>query len=238
MSRTTSKLPTRWRSPSDISTRGPTPSTRSREVLRRKPNFGRAHQEVGYNHIAMQNFAACRHCIRARDQQRPVAGQQLEVSGEVVPGQRQPPNGSPSLRDQLVFLESLPTSNSWRSSATCPTTALATPSGLCKHFLRDNKTHVRGHATPCRDRHTEQDLRRGGIPARELHRVPSRTSSNARIQYVNILMRVQKFAKAFEEAQRLLDDYPDDTEHILSLYASASRRGRPKRPEPSTATND
>ena len=34
-------------------------------------------------------------------------------------------------------------------------------------------------------------------------------------------MRVQKFAKAHEEATRLLDDYPDDRENIRSLYAGA-----------------
>ena len=44
---------------------------------------------------------------------------------------------------------------------------------------------------------------------------------NARIQYVNILLRVQKFAKAREQAERLLAAHPDDVGMIRSLHAAA-----------------
>ena len=45
---------------------------------------------------------------------------------------------------------------------------------------------------------------------------------NARIQYANILMRTQKFAMAWEQAQLLMQKYPDDIEAVKSLYASSA----------------
>ena len=45
---------------------------------------------------------------------------------------------------------------------------------------------------------------------------------NARIQYVNILLRTQKFHKAFDQAKLLLEKYPDDIETIKALHASSA----------------
>ena len=187
-------------------------------ILHRKPNFGRAHQEVGYNHIAMQNFPRAGAAFERAVNNDP----SLVNSWKCLAKLYQDSGNAKRLavvRDQLVFLESLPvellTVISYLSDD-----RLADAERACKHFLRDNKTHAEGMrllaevATRNGTYDEAEFLLESCVEFHPAHK-------NARIQYVNILMRVQKFAKAFDEAQRLVEDYPDDAEHILSLYASA-----------------
>ena len=187
-------------------------------VLRRKPNFGRAHQEVGYNHIAMQNFPRAGAAFERAVNNDP----SLVNSWKCLAKLYQDSGNEKRLavvRDQLVFIESLPTELlaviSYLSDD-----RLGDAERACKHFLRENKTHAEGMrllaeiATRNKTYDEAEFLLESCVEFHPAHR-------NARIQYVNILMRMQKFAKAFEEAQRLLEENPDDTEHIRALYASA-----------------
>ena len=187
-------------------------------VLRRKPNFGRAHQEVGYNHLAMQNFPRAGAAFERAVNNDP----SLVNSWKCLAKLYQDSGNTKRLAavsDQLIFLESLPvellTVISYLSDD-----RLGDAERACKHFLRANKTHAEGMrllaeiATRNKTYDEAEFLLESCVEFHPAHR-------NARIQYVNILMRVQKFAKAYDEAQRLLDDYPEDTEHIRALHASA-----------------
>ena len=187
-------------------------------ILRAKPSFGRAHQEAGYNLIAMRNFPAAGAAF-----ERAVNNDPSLVNSWKCLAKLYEDNGNrkrlAAVQDQLVFLESLPvellTVISYLSDD-----RLGDAERACKHFLRDNKTHPEGMrllaeiATRNKTYDEAEFLLESCVEFHPAHK-------NARIQYVNILMRVQKFAKAYDEARRLLDDYPDDTEHILALYASA-----------------
>ena len=187
-------------------------------ILRAKPNFGRAHQEAGYNHIAMRNFPGAGTAF-----ERAVNNDPSLVNSWKCLAKLYEDSGNQrrlaAVRDQLVFLESLPvellTVISYLSD-----NRLGDAERACKHFLRDNKTHPEGMrllaevATRNKTYDEAEFLLESCVEFHPAHK-------NARIQYVNILMRVQKFAKAYDEAERLVDDYPDDTEHILALYASA-----------------
>ena len=188
------------------------------EILQAKPDFGRAHQEVGYNHIAMQNLPRAGAAFERAVNSDP----SLVNSWKCLAKLYQDDGNTKRLnavKDQLVFLESLPTELlaviSYLSDD-----RLADAERLCKHFLRTNKTHAEGMrllaeiATRNKTLDEAEFLLESCIEFHPEHR-------NARIQYVNILMRVQKFAKAHEEAQRLIDDYPQDNETIRSLYAAA-----------------
>ena len=187
-------------------------------ILRRKPNFGRAHQEAGYNHIAMQNFPRAGAAFERAVNNDP----SLVNSWRCLAKLYQDSGNTKRLaavRDQLVFLESLPvellTVISYLSDD-----RLGDAERACKRFLRENKTHVEGMrllaeiATRNKTYDEAEFLLESCVEFHPAHK-------NARIQYVNILMRMQKFAKAYDEAQRLLDENPDDTEHIRALYASA-----------------
>ena len=187
-------------------------------VLRRKPNFGRAHQEVGYNHIAMRDFPRAGAAFERAVNNDPSLVNSWKCLAKLY---RDSGNMKrlATVSDQLVFLESLPvellTVISYLSDD-----RLGDAERTCKHFLRDDKTHAEGMrllaeiATRNKTYDAAEFLLESCVEFHPAHR-------NARIQYVDILLRVQKFAKAFDEAQRLLDDYPDDTEHIRPLYAAA-----------------
>ena len=188
------------------------------EIHKVKPDFGRAHQEVGYNHIAMRNFPRAGAAFERAVNSDP----SLVNSWKSLAKLYQDDGNTKRLnavKDQLVFLESLPTELlaviSYLSDD-----RLADAERLCKHFLRTSKTHAEGMrllaeiATRNKTLDEAEFLLESCVEFHPEHR-------NARIQYVNVLMRVQKFAKAHEEATRLLDDYPDDRENIRSLYAGA-----------------
>ena len=187
-------------------------------VLRERPSFGRAHQEVGYNRIAMRDFAGAGTAFERAVNNDP----SLVNSWKCLAKLYQDAGNEERLaavRDQLVFLESLPVELLTVISYLADD-RLADAERLCKHFLQDNKTHAEGMrllaeiATRNGTYDDAEFLLESCVEFHPAHR-------NARIQYVNILMRVQKFAKAFAAAKGLFDDYPDDTEHILALYASA-----------------
>jgi tetratricopeptide (TPR) repeat protein len=91
---------------------------------------------------------------------------------------------------------------------------------LCRYYLQSDKTNVEGMrllAEIATRNHVFDDaefLLESCVEFEPEHR-------NARIQYANILLRTQKFSKAFDQAKILLDTYPDDIETIPALFASA-----------------
>ena len=188
------------------------------EIHTVKPDFGRAHQEVGYNHIAMRNFPGAGAAF-----ERAVNADPSLINSWKCLAKLYQDDGNikrlATVRDQLVFLESLP-SELLAVISYLSDDRLADAERLCKHFLRDNKTHAEGMrllaeiAARNKTLDEAEFLLESCVEFHPEHR-------NARIQYVNVLMRVQKFAKAFDTAKRLLDDHPDDTENIRSLYAGA-----------------
>ena len=188
------------------------------EIHKVKPDFGRAHQEVGYNHIAMRNFPGAGAAF-----ERAVNADPSLVNSWKCLAKLYQDDGNikrlGTVRDQIVFLESLP-SELLAVISYLSDDRLADAERLCKHFLRDNKTHAEGMrllaeiAARNKTLDEAEFLLESCVEFHPEHR-------NARIQYVNVLMRVQKFAKAFDTAKRLLDDHPNDTENIRSLYAGA-----------------
>ena len=187
-------------------------------ILERKPDFGRAHQEVGYNHIAREDFVRAGAAF-----ERAVAADPSLVNSWRCLAKLYHDDGNAerlaAVQDQLAFLESLPEELlaviSYLSEG-----RLADAERLCKHFLRSNKTHVEGMrllAEIATRNSTFDEAEFLLETCVELH--PSHR--NARIQYANILMRMQKFSKAYEQAEGLLAEHPDDDSHIRALYAAA-----------------
>ena len=194
-------------------------------VLKQRPNFGRGHQEVGYNYIAMRRFT-----LAGAAFERAVAADPSLINSWkclVKLYQEAPPaNATPELhgklrkaRAQIGFLEALPAALRAVTSYLAED-RLADAERLCKHFLRDNKTHVEGMrllaevATRKKVYDEAEFLLESCVEFEPRHK-------SARLQYINILLRVQKFALACEHAERLLAEHPDDTDTIRSLYAAA-----------------
>ena len=187
-------------------------------ILERKPNFGRAHQEVGYNYLALQNFSRAGAAF-----ERAITGDPSLINSWRCLARLYQDSGNmerlTAVKDQLAFLEVLPPELlsviSYLSE-----NRLADAERLCKHFLQSNRTHVEGMrllaevATRNRTFDEAEFLLESCVEFHPSHR-------DARIQYANILMRMQKFAKAFEQAERLLAEHPNDNNHIRALYAAA-----------------
>ena len=187
-------------------------------ILETQPDFGRVHQEVGYNLIAMRDLSRA----GAAFEKAVNADPSLVNSWKCLAKLHQDAGNVARLatvQDQIVFLESLP-SELLAVISYLSDDRLADAERLCKHFLRDNKTHAEGMrllaevATRNNVYDEAEFLLESCVEFHPAHR-------NARIQYVHILMRMQKFAKAYEEATRLLDDHPDDTDTIRALHAGA-----------------
>lgn len=187
-------------------------------ILELKPRFGRAHQEAGYNRIAMQDFMRAGAAF-----ERAIAADPSLINSWKCLAKLYQDNGNTArlapVREQIAFLDGLPaellTVISYLSED-----RLADAERLCKHFLRTNKTHVEGMRllaeTATRNKiYAEAEfLLESCVEFHPEHR-------DARIQYINILLRVQKFAKAHEQAELLLAEHPNDTEITQALYASA-----------------
>ncbi len=187
-------------------------------ILTIKPHFGRAHQEVGYNHIAQKNLVRA----GAAFERAVAADPSLVNSWRCLAKLYQDDGNTGRLaraREQIAFLDRLPpellTVVSYLSE-----NRLADAERLCKHFLRTNQTHPEGMrllaeiATRNKIYNDAEFLLESCVEFHPEHR-------DARIQYVNILLRVQKFPKALEQAELLLARYPGDTETIRALHASA-----------------
>ena len=193
-------------------------------ILQAQPNFGRAHQETGYNHIARRDFAAAREAFEAAVAADPALVNSwrclIKLYEEHAPQNADIAAKRQAARDQVDFLATLPPELLAVTSYLAED-KLAHAERLCKHFLRDNKTHVEGM------RLLAEILTRNKVLDEAEFLLESCVEfepehANARIQYVNILLRAQKFAKAFAQAERLLDANPNDTGVVRSLYAAAA----------------
>ena len=196
-------------------------------VLQAQPDFGRAHQEVGYNHIAECRFGPARAAFEAAVAANPALINSWRCLLKLYE-EHAPPRGRhadamakmAAAREQIAFLDALPaelvTVTGFLSEG-----KLRDAERVCKRFLRENKTHVEGMrllaeiATRDKALDEAEFLLESCVAFEPAHK-------GARIQYVNVLLRVQKFAKAFAEARTLLDSDPDEVGVIRSLYAAAA----------------
>ena len=191
-------------------------------ILEQRPNFGRGHQEIGYNLIAKRDYARARdafECAVAADHSLVNSWKcLLKLYDEHTPAGAERDGKRRRASDQVAFLQGLPaellTVISYLSED-----RLMDAERLCKHFLRSNKTHVEGMrllAEICLRNKAFGDaefLLESCVEFEPTHR-------EARIQYINVLLRMQKFTAAHEQARRLLADAPED-DRIVALYAAA-----------------
>jgi len=188
------------------------------KIFEQAPSFGRAHQEAGYNWIAQKDllkagvaFEKAVSCDPSLINSWKCLAKLYEDSGNEAQSQE--------AQDQVTFLKTLSaellTVISYMSED-----RLLDAERLCRYFLRSNKTHVEGMrllaeiATRTKTYDDAEFLLESCVEFEPEHR-------NARIQYINVLLRTQKFSKAFDHAKILLEKYPDDIETIPALYASA-----------------
>ena len=122
-------------------------------------------------------------------------------------------------REQVELLQGLPkelvTVISYLSA-----NRLAEAERLCRYFLRENKTHIEGMRLLA-----EIATRNNVLDDAEflletvIELAPEHV--DARVQFTQVLHKRQRFHKAFEQAKRLLSDFPESRERVQRAYASA-----------------
>ena len=177
------------------------------EILAERAEFGRAHQEVGYNYIAIQDYLKAGAAF-----ERAVNADPSLINSWKCLAKLYAESGNTAKRkaseEQIAFLANLPP----QLIAVIGYMAedrLDDAERLCKHFLRDDKTHVEGMrllaeiATRNKIYDEAEFLLESCVEFAPDH-------LQARIQYANILLRVQKFARACEQTETLLGRLDDD----------------------------
>lgn len=189
-----------------------------RAILKTKPTFGRAHQETGNNFIAQNQLHEAGIAFESAVSNDPSLKHSWMCLTKLY---RDSGNSEKQKRaeDQLTFLNTLPaellTVISYMSDE-----RLLDAERLCRHYLSNDKTNIEGMrllaeiATRNNVFDDAEFLLESCVEFDPEHR-------NARIQYANILLRMQKFAKAFEQSSLLLEKYPNEHETIDALHASA-----------------
>lgn len=173
------------------------------DILAAEPNLGRAHQEMGYNYIAIQNLLAAGAAF-----ERAVNADPSLVNSWKCLAKLYADSGNraklASAEEQVAFLSALPPPLIAVISYLAED-RLNEAERLCKHFLREHKTHVEGMrllaeiATRNKVYDEAEFLLESCVEFAPEH-------LQARIQYANILLRVQKFVRAAEQTQALLTE--------------------------------
>ena len=188
------------------------------KILRYQPHFGRAYQEVGYNHIALKQYTRA----GAAFEKAITADPSLINSWKCLVKLYQDTGNQEkqaAAQEQVDFLSELPVELLGVISYLSDD-KLIDAERLCNHFLRSNKTHAEGMrllAEIATRNMVYKDAEFLLESCVEFH--PEHV--NARMQYANLLLKIQKFSIALEQAELLLQRYPNDCDRVLSLYANA-----------------
>ena len=187
-------------------------------IVDSRPEFGRAYQECGYNHIARRDFASAQAAFERATRYDPGLVNSWKCLAKLYGEQGDEPRLA-SVRENLAFLDSLP-AELLAVISYISEDRLREAEGLCKQFLRANQTHVEGMrllaeiATRNKVYGDAEFLLESCVEFEPGNRA-------AGMQYVNLLLKVQKFGKALEAAEQLLERFAEDYDLIRPLYAAA-----------------
>ena len=111
-------------------------------ILERRPNFGRAHQEVGYNHIAQRDFARAGPAFERAVNADPSLINSWKCLAKLYHDSGNAPRRA-AAEQQIDYLGGLPP-ELLAVVGYLSEDRLADAERLCKHFLQSNTTHVEG----------------------------------------------------------------------------------------------
>ena len=187
-------------------------------VIDRRPEFGRAHQECGYNHVARRDFANAQTAFERATGCDPALVNSWKCLARLY-RDRGDEERLAAVRKHLAFLDNLPAELlpviSYLSED-----KLREAEALCKKFLRANRTHVEGMrllaeiATRNKIYEDAEFLLESCVEFEP-------ENLEAGIQYANLLLKVQKFGKALEIVEQLLDRFNQEEDRIRALHAAA-----------------
>ena len=188
------------------------------DIFRSRPEFGRAHQECGYNHIARRDFANAQAAFERATGFDPALINSWRCLAKLYRDEGDEERLAAVL-EHLAILDGLP-ADLVAVMSYISEDRLSEAETLCKQFLRTDQTHVEGMrllaeiATRNKIYEDAEFLLESCVEFE-----PGNRAAGA--QYVHLLLKVQKFGKALAVAEQLLARFPQDADLIRPLYASA-----------------
>lgn len=187
------------------------------QLLEQNPDFGRGFQELGYCEVALDRIAGAQEAFE----------QAVNLDASLLDSwkfllklyQRHLDPRTEQAARQVTFLEALP--NELRTVISyLSANRLADAERLCRFFMKSNQTHIEGMRLMA-----EIATRTGVFDDAEflletvMELQPEHRDAN--IQLVHVLLRRQRFHKAYERAQALHKGQDETNLQVLALYASA-----------------
>ena len=188
-------------------------------IVESRPEFGRAYQECGYNHIAKREFANAQAAFERATEYDPALVNSWKClarlyreqgdesafgSGSETPCLSRRLAGRAAGGYQLHFRRPVARGPGAMPSSFCaPTGPMSKACGCWPRLPRA----TRSMRTPSFCWRAASNSNPG--------------TARAGAQYVNLLLKVQKFSKALAAAEQLLDRFPQDADLIRPLYAAA-----------------
>jgi tetratricopeptide (TPR) repeat protein len=186
-------------------------------VLEAESSFGRAHQEIGINYLALSQPNPAGQAL-----ERAVGYDPSLVESWKLLAQMYKRAGSDKYLEaekQVAFFETLPdeliTVISYLAN-----NQLEDAERLCRYFLKSNKTHVEGMRLLAEIANRNNILDDAEFlleSACEFE--PDHIDAN--IQYAHLLLRRQRFRHAYDQAKKIFDKFPEARDKTRPVLASA-----------------
>ena len=187
------------------------------KLMSEKPDFGRGFQELGYCELGLNS-----------DPDAQIAFEKaVELDSSLIDSwrflsalyQRQKDHRAEQAERQVAFLNELPLELRTVISYLAAN-RLADAERLCRFFMKQNRTHIEGMRLMA-----EVATRTGVFDDAEflLETVVELQPEHmdADIQLVHVLLRRQRFHKAYQRASSLYRSHGETVQQVLALYASA-----------------
>lgn len=192
-------------------------------LLTKDAGYAKAYQEQGHTYLAMNEPGPAREAYARAVELNPA----LPASWRVLAGlydRAGLKQGAESARQQLTFLESLP-AELVSVYSFLHGNKLRKAERLCRDYLQRNKHHVEGMRLLAQ---IGVRLQIYDDPAFLLESCVELYPEHAlaRADYLNLLLRTQKFDKAHEQAQILLESNPDNLQYQINLAAALVGLGK------------
>ncbi|MDB0047430.1 sulfotransferase [Porticoccaceae bacterium] len=186
-------------------------------VLQQQPNLARAYQERALNELSLNNPMPAGKALEAAVALDPSL---LKSWSLLVPLYRA--SGSSKVRqaqEQVDFLNTLP-KELLAAISYLSADRLLEAEQVCRAFLRENKTHVEGMRLLAEIATRNNILEDAEFLLESVIAFePNHLDGN--IQYAHILLRRQRFHRAYDQAKKVFDSYPQAKERTQQVYASA-----------------
>jgi tetratricopeptide (TPR) repeat protein len=192
-------------------------------LLTKDAGYARAYQELGHTHLAMNEPGPARSAYSRAVELNPA----LPASWRVLAGLHDRAGHrreGARARQRLAFLESLPTELVSAYSFLYQK-KLRKAERLCRDFLQRNKHHVEAMRLLAMigvrmQIYDDAEFLLESCVELYPENIP------ARVEYLNLLLSLQRFDKAREQAQILLQENPDDPGYQVNMAAALEGLGQ------------